>query len=112
MSMDPNQISQMLAMYKQMYPNGLPSTPQAQAYSQAQAPMAAAKALGNAPAGTNTTAGGVNALSKLMLALMQRKRMQDYMSQYPQQGTTAMGGASTPAPMTPGGAGDSGTGPG
>jgi hypothetical protein len=105
MSADPNQIAQLIALYKQQFPGGMP---QQQAYQQAQAPGQAALHMGNAPAGTNTAAGGTNALAKLMLALMQRKRMQDYNQQYPQQGTTPMGGPTTPttgaAPGVGGGA--------
>jgi hypothetical protein len=93
MSADPNQIAQLIALYKQQFPGG---APQQQAYQQAQAPGQAAMAMGNAPAGTNTTAGGTNALAKLMLALMQKKRMQGYQAQYPQQGTTPMGGTTPP----------------
>lgn len=93
MSADPNQMAQMLAMYRQMFPGGMP---QAQAYQNAQAPMQAAMGMGNAPQGTNVGAGGTNALAKLVLAMLARKRMQDYQKQYPQQGTTAMGGSAMP----------------
>lgn len=104
MATDPNQMAQLLAMFKQMFPNGMP---QAQAYQQAQAPAQAAMGMGNAPPGTNTGAGASNAIAKLLLALMQRKRMQDYQQQYPQQGVTPQGGATAPQggvpPVDPGG---------
>jgi hypothetical protein len=94
MSLDPNQISQLLALYQKQFPGGMP---QQQAYQNAQAPQQAALGMGNAPVGTNTTAGGANALAKLVLAMMSRKRMQDYNQQYPQQGTTPIGGSTPPA---------------
>lgn len=85
MATDPNQMAQIMALYKKMFPNGVPNA-QAQAYSQAQSPMQTAAGLGNAPAGTNVGAGGTNAMAKLVLALLARKRMQEYNLQYPQQG--------------------------
>ena len=67
MSMDPNQMQQMLAFYKAQFPGQL------------------AMGMGNAPAGTNAGAGDVNAMSKLAMALMQRNNMKKYSQQYPQQ---------------------------
>lgn len=48
--------------------------------------------MGNAPQGTNSTAGGANAVTKLALAMMQANRMKQYQQKYPQQ----------PAPQAPG----------
>jgi hypothetical protein len=84
--MDPQMLAQLL-MRSQA------PTPQQQAYQTAQAPGQMAMSMGNAAPGTNVGAGTTNALTKLALAMMQRKRMQDYQKQYgtPQVPTQAQG---------------------
>lgn len=62
--MDPNQ---QLALYQATFPG-----------------MAAAN-MGNAPAGTTPQAGQSNAMTKLILAMMQARAMQKYRQQYPGQ---------------------------
>jgi hypothetical protein len=68
MSVTPEQMQQMLAMYKQQFPNGgqglsgydaMPSMPT------------------SAPAGANKTAGGVNGAAQLIVALMKAKKQSD-----------------------------------
>ncbi len=74
-------------------------SPQAQALRSAQMPGTMAMNMGNAAPGTNTTAGGVNALTKLALAMMQRKRMQDYQKQYGPQVPTQSQGVTLSGPV-------------
>jgi hypothetical protein len=74
MSADPQQMQQLLAMYRQMYPQN----------AQQQAMQSAQQQLGQgAPAGTNRTAGGVNALSQLALAMMRSRQNQQKQQQTP-----------------------------
>lgn len=56
-------------------------------YYKAMFPGQMAMGMGNAPGGTTPQAGQANALTKLMLALMQQRAMQKYKQQYPQQTT-------------------------
>lgn len=87
MSLDPQTIMRLIQQQQMM------QSPQAQAFQHAQAPGMMASSMGNASPGSNTTAGGVNALTKLALAMMQRRRMQDYQKQYgtPQVPTQSQG---------------------
>jgi hypothetical protein len=62
--------------------------PQMLAYYKAQFPGQLAMGMGNAPAGTNSGAGAANGLTKLMMALMQARAMQQYNKKYPQQPAT------------------------
>lgn len=80
-----------------------PKTQQMLDYYRASFPGMMAAQMGNAPAGTNGQAGGANALSKIMLALMQQKAMQKYKQQYPNnpvmtQGVTPSAPTSAPEP--------------
>jgi hypothetical protein len=79
MSLDPATIMQLIqkSQGQQVVPPA-----QAQAFQSAQLPGVMASRMGNAPAGSNASAGTVNAMTKLALAMMQRKRMQDYQKQY------------------------------
>lgn len=52
---------------------------------QAQFPGMMAANMGNAPAGTNQSAGTANALTKLVAALMQKRAMDQYRQKYGQQ---------------------------
>lgn len=54
-------------------------------YYRAMFPGQIAMGMGNAPSGANAQAGQANAVTKLMLALMQQRAMQKYKQQYPQQ---------------------------
>lgn len=87
MSMSPQQIQQLLAQYKQQFPNGQPMTPeqqQMQGLNQVTAGLGA-----GAPAGTNRTAGGVNGAAQLIAALMKAQKMKQIQQQIqPQQGMT------------------------
>jgi len=79
MSVSPQQMQQMLAMYQQQFPNGQPQTPaqqQLQGLNQASAGLGA-----GAPAGTNKTAGGVNGAAQLMTALMKAQKMKQIQQQ-------------------------------
>ena len=79
--MDPSQINpQMLAYYKSQFPGQV------------------AMGMGNAPGGTTQSAGAGNAVSKLVLALMQQKASQKYKQQYPQQGAQNQQGQTLAAP--------------
>jgi len=80
MSADPNQMAQMLAMYKSQFPTQ------------------AGLGMGNAPAGTTAGAGAANGLSKLMLALMQQKANQQYKLKYPQQQAAPVPNTTPPVP--------------
>jgi hypothetical protein len=72
MSVSPDQMQQMLAMYKAQFPGQM------------------AASMGNAPAGTTQGAGAANGLSKLALAMIQQKRMQQLKQQLAQpQAATA-----------------------
>ncbi len=82
--MDPNQMQQMLAYYKAQFPGQM------------------AMGMGNAPAGTNTGAGDVNAMSKLAMALMQRNAMQKYQQKYPQQAAPVIPQTPVPTPVPQG----------
>ncbi len=109
MSANPQDMQQMLAMYKSLYGN-----PQLQGLNQIQHGLA-----GGAPVGTNTTSGGVNAAAQLMVALMkaQKQKQLQQQAQNPQsppgttppvpmvQGQTTSSPAATPmgTPMTSGG---------
>jgi hypothetical protein len=86
MSVNPQQIQQMLAQYNQNF------TPQ---QNQQLAGFDAAQAqLGQgAPMGTNRQAGAVNGASQLLLALIKAKKMQQLQQQQKQQ--------TQPAPTTP-----------
>jgi hypothetical protein len=93
MSADPQQMQQMLAMYKQLYGPG----------AQAQQSLAQ-----GAPPGTNRTAGGVNGAAQLIVALMraqqQKKLMQQIQGQQPQTPTPSQGiTPSAPTATGPGG---------
>jgi hypothetical protein len=117
MSMSPQQMQQMLAMYKQQFPQGQPATPQQQ---QLQGLNQVSAGLGAGPgAGTNKTAGGVNGAAQLITALMKAQKMKQIQNQlnssqaqgapqgsvapmYPSQGTTPSDPAGTLA--NPGGA--------
>lgn len=91
MSVSPDQMQQMLAMYKAQFPGQM------------------AASMGNAPAGTTQGAGMSNGLSKLALAMIQQKRMQQLKQQLapktqaptPSQGQTLS--APVAASMAPGG---------
>lgn len=54
---------------------------------------------GGAPAGANKTAGVVNGVSQMALAMLQNKRMKDYQQKYGQ----ARGGQPLSVPGTPSG---------
>jgi hypothetical protein len=71
MSASPQDMQQLLAMYKQMFPNGQPTPQQQQlaGINQATANLGA-----GAPAGTNRTAGGVNGAAQLIAALMKAQK--------------------------------------
>lgn len=76
MSMSPQQIQQMLAMYKQQFPAGgaqpAPTLQQQQLQGLNQAGMNLAAGPG---AGTNKSAGGVNGAAQLITALMKAQKM-------------------------------------
>jgi hypothetical protein len=72
MSMTPQQMQMMLAMYKQQFPNGQPQTQQQQQL--AGIDQATANLGAGAPAGTNRTAGGVNGAAQLIAALMKAQK--------------------------------------
>lgn len=72
MSMSPQQMQQMLALYKQQFPNGQPLTPEQQ---QMQGLNQIGSGLAAGPGtGTNRTAGGINGASQLIVALMQAQK--------------------------------------
>lgn len=74
MSMTPQQMQQMLAMYKQQFPQGQPAplTPQQQ---QMQSLNQVSEGLAQGPgAGTNRTAGSVNGAAQLIAALMKAQK--------------------------------------
>lgn len=80
MSITPQQMEQMLAMYKQQFPSGQPApTPQQQ---QLQGLNSVSQSLGaGAPAGTNKTAGGANGAAQLMAALMKAQKQKQIQQQ-------------------------------
>jgi hypothetical protein len=98
----PEQMQQMLAMYKQQFPQS-PQQQQLQGLNQVGAGLQ-----GPLPAGANRTAGGINGASQLIVALMKAQKMKQIQQQLtPQQsqppaasqdfsGNTDMGGALGP----------------
>lgn len=76
MSMSPQQMQQMLAMYKQQFPSGTPLPPEQQQQQQQLQGMnqVSAGLAAGAPAGTNRTAGAVNGTAQLLAALMTAKK--------------------------------------
>lgn len=104
MSADPQQMQQMLAMYKALYPGGVPNqqAPQLQGFNTLQQNLGK-----GAPMGTNRTAGGVNAASQLMIALLKAQKMKQLQQQVQQQPASP-----TPAQgITSGGAVDGSSAP-
>ena len=67
MSMTPQQMQQMLAMYKQQFPQGQPAPPTPQQQQMQGINMATAGLGSGAPAGANRTAGGVNGAAQLIV---------------------------------------------
>lgn len=106
MSTNPQQMQQMLAAYKQMFPNGMP---------QQQSPLAgfdmAQQSLGaGAPPGSNRGAGAVNGAAQLMVALLRAQKQKQLQQQIQQQQsatpTPAQGmSLSTPSDPSPSGMG-------
>ena len=94
MSSSPEQMQQMLAMYRQMFPNGQPQTPQQQ---QLQGLNQVSQGLqGPLPPGANRTAGGINGASQLIVALMKAQKQKQIQQQIqPQQSQ----GITPPAPQ-------------
>ncbi len=74
MSMTPQQMQQMLAMYKQQFPQGQPAPPTPQQQQMQSINMATAGLGSGAPAGANRTAGGVNGAAQLIAALMKAQK--------------------------------------
>lgn len=98
MSTSPQDMQQMLAMYKAFYGN-----PQLQGMNQVQQSLGA-----GAPAGTNRTAGGVNGAAQLIAALMkaQKQKQLQQQLQNQQQGMSPQGvSLSTPSDPSPSGMG-------
>lgn len=108
--MSPQQIQQMLAQYKSQFGGASPLS----GFDAAQQSLGA-----GAPAGTNRTAGAVNGVSQLMVALLRAQKQKQLQQQLqnqqqsqtpaPSQGTTL---ASDPSPAgmgVPDGGGGAGT---
>jgi hypothetical protein len=93
MSMSPQQIQQMLAQYKSQFGGASPLS----GFDAAQQSLGA-----GAPAGTNRTAGAVNGVSQLMVALLRaqkQKQLQQQLQNQQQQATPVPSqGASLSAP--------------
>lgn len=72
MSVSPQQMQQMLAMYKQQFPNG-----------QAQSPVGfdPPTAAPSTPAGVNKTAGAAGGATHLIMALMQAQKQKNVQQQ-------------------------------
>lgn len=105
MSTSPQQIQQMLAAYKAMFPNGMPQQNQLAGFDAAQQSLGA-----GAPPGTNRGAGAVNGAAQLMVALMKAQKQKQLQQQLQGQqgGTTppAQGmSLSTPSDPSPSGMG-------
>ncbi len=76
MSMSPQQMQQMLAMYKQQFPNGQPQPAPTPEQQQLQGLNQASQNLAAGPgAGTNKAAGGVNGAAQLITALMKAQKI-------------------------------------
>jgi hypothetical protein len=96
MSASPQQMQQLLALYRQQFPNGQPQTP---AQQQLQGINQVGQGLAAGPgAGTNKTAGAVNGAAQLMVALMKAQKMKQVQQQL--NGAQAQNPQVTP--MTPG----------
>lgn len=85
MSVTPQQMQQMLAMYRQQFPGTgqpAPTVPQ----QQLQGLNQASAALGaGAPAGTNKTSGAVNGSAQLIMAMMKAQKQKQIQQQLNQQ---------------------------
>lgn len=103
MSTSPQQMQQMLAAYKQMFPSGQQN--QLSGFDAAQQFLA-----GGAPAGANRGAGAVNGASQLIVALLkaqkQKQLQQQMQAQAPATPAPAQGmSLSSPSDPSPGGMG-------
>jgi len=94
MSMSPEQIQQML-LYKQQFPGATPEQAQ-----QMQALNAIQQNSGQLPGNANRTAGGINAASQLVIALLKAQKQNQIQKQLQQQQTPAA--QVSPAPVAQG----------
>jgi hypothetical protein len=92
----PEQMQQMLAMYRQQFPNGQPSPQQQQLQGLNQVGQGLQAPL---PMGANRTAGGINGASQLIVALMKAQKMKQIQQQL-NAGQTANPPAASPQDFT------------
>jgi lipopolysaccharide biosynthesis regulator YciM len=78
MSMNPQQMQQMLAQYRQQFPGGMPAPQQQQLQGIGQVQQGLQAGPG---AGANKTAGGVNGAAQLMVALMKAQKQKQIQQQ-------------------------------